>query len=100
MGPGRLRFHHGMYQRVAYEGLSFRRRREIHLALGNALEHDGAEPAVLSLHFWRADDHARAFHWSVAAAAAAQRAYANAEAAELYRRALASARPLAASTTS
>ena len=91
MGPGRLRFQHGMYQRVAYEGLSFRRRREIHLDLGNALERDGAEPAVLSLHFWRAHDHARAFQWSSTAALAAQRSYANAEAAELYQRALASA---------
>ena len=90
-GPGHLRFLHGMYQRVAYEGLSFRRRREIHLAIGSALEDDGAEPAVLSLHFARADDHARAFQWSVVAARGAQRAYANAEATELYRRALASA---------
>lgn len=91
VGPGRLRFQHGMYQRVAYEGLSFRRRREIHLAIGDDLERHGAEPAVLSLHFWRGQDHSRAYRWSAAAATAAQRAYANAEAAELYRRALASA---------
>jgi class 3 adenylate cyclase/tetratricopeptide (TPR) repeat protein len=89
--PGRLRFRHGMYQRVAYEGLSFRRRREVHLAIGSVLEHDGAPPAVLSLHFTRAEDHARAYRWSVEGARAAQRAYANAEATELYRRALTSA---------
>jgi tetratricopeptide (TPR) repeat protein len=91
MGPGRLRFQHGLYQRVAYEGLSFRRRREIHLALGNALEQDRAEPAVLSLHFWRARDDTRAYRWSRTAAVGAQRAYANAEAVELYQRALACA---------
>ncbi len=93
-GPGRLRFQHGMYQRVAYEGLSFRRRREIHLAIGHDLEHHGAEAAVLSLHFWRGQDHPRAFRWSSTAATAAQHAYANAEAAELYRRALASSADL------
>jgi tetratricopeptide (TPR) repeat protein len=80
-----------MYQRVAYEGLSFRRRREVHLAIGCELERDRADPAVLSLHFARAEDHPRAYEWSVAAARGAQRAYANAEATELYRRALASA---------
>ncbi len=90
-GPGHLRFEHGLYQRVAYDGLSFRRRREIHLALGEQLELTGAEPAVLSLHFWRAEAHERAFHWSSVAAAAAHRSYANVEAAELYRRALTSA---------
>jgi class 3 adenylate cyclase/tetratricopeptide (TPR) repeat protein len=90
-GPGRLRFLHGLYQRVAYEGLSFRRRRELHLALGDELERTHAEPAVLSLHFWRAHDHARSYRWSRVAAEAAHAAYANTEAAELYQRALASA---------
>ncbi len=71
-GPGHLRFLHGMYQRVAYDGLSFRRRREVHLAIGTELEHDGADPAVLSLHFARAEDHARAYRWSVAAAEAGE----------------------------
>lgn len=91
-GPGRLRFQHGLYQRVAYDGLSFRRRREIHLALGEELEREGAEPAVLSLHFWRAENHARSYRWSNTAAVAAHEAYANTEAAELYRRAFTSAR--------
>ncbi len=89
-GPGRLRFHHGLYQHVAYEGLSFRRRREVHLALGDELERQRAEPAVLSLHFERAEDHSRAYHWASIAARAAHHAYANSEAADLYRRALAS----------
>ncbi len=90
-GPGRLRFLHGLYQRVAYEGLSFRRRREIHLALSQELERRGAEPAILSLHFGRAEDHERAYRWSAIAARQAAASHANAEAAELYRRALTSA---------
>ena len=91
-GPGHLRFQHGMYQRVAYEGLSFRRRREIHLALGTAARATTApsrpccrctsgEPRTTPGRSGGRSPRRRG----------AQRAYANVEAAELYRRALASA---------
>ena len=51
--PGRMRFLHGMYQRVAYEGLSFRRRRELHLAARARTRRSGgragrALPALLA----------------------------------------------------
>ena len=53
-GWGELRFRHDLFRTVAYEGLSFRRRREVHARLGAALERRGADDALLSLHFYEA----------------------------------------------
>ena len=86
--PGVVSFRHGMLHRVAYEGLSFSRRRQVHGALATQLEHDGADAALLSLHYSRAQIHESAFVWSAAAGRAAQGTYANSEAAELLKRAL------------
>lgn len=90
---GVYRFRHGLYRDVAYSGLSYRRRREAHLAIGGALERrtSGDATAVaplLSDHFDRGRDAARAWRYSVLAGDAARSAYANDEAVTLYERAL------------
>jgi class 3 adenylate cyclase/tetratricopeptide (TPR) repeat protein len=93
-GSGALRFHHDLFRAVAYEGLSFRRRREVHARLARALELRGADPSLLSLHFLYAQEHEDAWRYSVEAARDAQHRYANADAAELYTRALEAAADL------
>ena len=96
---GRLRFRHAVIRDVAYEGLSFRRRRELHLRAGEAVEeaagdHPDEQADVLALHFSRGQDHRRAWRYALIAADHARDTYANAAAAAHYRRALESARRL------
>jgi hypothetical protein len=97
---GSRRFSHGLVRDAAYEGLSFRRRRQLHLRAGRALEAlpaTGAEDraALLSLHFFHAGEFDEAWLYAMAAADRAAGLYANVEAAELYERALSAGRRLA-----
>jgi class 3 adenylate cyclase/tetratricopeptide (TPR) repeat protein len=90
---GRLHFLHDLFRAVAYEGLSFRRRREIHARVGAALEERAGDAAadvadLLSLHYHRADEQMKAWKYSVLAGRRAQDRSANVEAIELYERAL------------
>ncbi len=92
-GAGRLHFLHDLFRAVAYEGLSFRRRREVHGRVGAALEERAGESVadvaeLLSLHYHRADEHEKAWRYSVLAGRRAQDRSANVEAVELYERAL------------
>jgi class 3 adenylate cyclase/tetratricopeptide (TPR) repeat protein len=94
--PGGFRFRHALFRDAAYEGLSFRRRRELHASVGSAYEtlHAGelSEHAeLLSLHFFHAEEHPKAYEYSVMAGERAREKYANVEAALFYRRALAAA---------
>ncbi len=78
---------------AAYLGLPFRVRRTLHAAIGHALEPDlgreiDADPAVLSLHFSRAGDQARAWRYAIMGAERATARFAHADAARLYRRAI------------
>jgi class 3 adenylate cyclase/tetratricopeptide (TPR) repeat protein len=91
--PGAFRFRHALIRDAAYEGLSFRRRRELHARVAEVVEQrlgaqadDAAE--LLSLHFLRAGRSAQAWRYSVTAASRAQEKWANVEAAEFYRRAI------------
>jgi class 3 adenylate cyclase/tetratricopeptide (TPR) repeat protein len=91
--PGAFRFRHALIRDAAYEGLSFRRRRELHARVAEVVEQrlgaqadDAAE--LLSLHFLRAGRSAEAWRYSVTAASRAQEKWANVEAAEFYRRAI------------
>jgi class 3 adenylate cyclase/tetratricopeptide (TPR) repeat protein len=98
-GPGRVRFRHAMIRDVAYSGLSFQRRRELHLRAGEAAEQaSGANPEgasdVLALHFALANDHVRSWKYALIAGDRAATAYANVEAAAHYERALGSVRRL------
>ena len=88
------RFRQGLYREVAYHGLAFRRRRELHAAVGRVLERRAGEDwasnsELLSLHFHEAHDWERSWRYSVIAGDSAESKYAHVEAAEFYRRALA-----------
>ena len=98
-GDGRYRFRHALMRDAAYEGLPYRRRRELHSRVGRALLSagggDGAEQAeLLSLHFFLAGDMDRAWTYSGMAAERAEAAYANIEASRFYRRAIEAGRRL------
>jgi class 3 adenylate cyclase/tetratricopeptide (TPR) repeat protein len=95
-GTNELRFQHDLFRTVAYEGLSFRRRREIHGRVGTVLEQRAGEDAtelapLLSLHFLHAEDYEKAWRYSAAVGEQAQRRSANVDAAELFQRALVAA---------
>jgi class 3 adenylate cyclase/tetratricopeptide (TPR) repeat protein len=87
--PGAFRFRHALIRDGAYEGLSFRRRRELHGRVAEVLEQrepDAVE--LLSLHFHLAERPAEAWTHSRAAARRAHSKWANLEAAQFYERAL------------
>ena len=91
-----LRFRHALFRAAAYEGLSYRRRAQVHGEVGRAIERQAGDSRVasglLSLHFDVAGDHHRAWRYSVLAGEDAQEKYANVEAAEFFERALKNAR--------
>jgi class 3 adenylate cyclase/tetratricopeptide (TPR) repeat protein len=96
-GDGQFRFRHALVRDAAYEGLSYRRRRELHSAVGltierNAKERDDDESELLSLHFFHARNFEKAWRYSRLAGERAAAIYANVEAAAFYERALASVR--------
>ena len=95
-----LRFTHALLRDVAYEGLPFRRRRDLHGRAGAAIvqragrRHIDDQAELLSLHFFHAQRYEDAWHYSLRAAASARTKWANAEAAEFYGRALLASRHL------
>jgi class 3 adenylate cyclase/tetratricopeptide (TPR) repeat protein len=98
-GAGRYRFRHALMRDAAYEGLPFRRRRELHARVGNAIlasardaGHEYAE--LLSLHFFLAGDFDQAWTFSTIAAERAEAAFANIEASRFLRRAIDAGRHL------
>ncbi|HWH55344.1 MAG TPA: adenylate/guanylate cyclase domain-containing protein [Gaiellaceae bacterium] len=96
---GAFRFRHALFRDAAYEGLSFKRRRELHARVGEVYETRYGDSAVeqaelLSLHFFHAQQHEKAYRYSLVAGNRAQEKYANVEAAVFYRRALEAARRL------
>ncbi len=95
--PGAFRFRHALFRDAAYEGLSYRRRRELHARVGEAYErrhgHEAGEHAeLLSLHFFHAQIWEKAYKYSLLAGERAQAKFANIEAAAFYRRALEAAK--------
>jgi class 3 adenylate cyclase/tetratricopeptide (TPR) repeat protein len=99
-----FRFRHMMARDTAYEGLPYRRRRELHARVGGELEsRSGAgaeeEAGLLSLHFFHAQDFMRAWSYSRLAGERAQALYANVEAATFFERALASSRRVELAST-
>jgi class 3 adenylate cyclase/tetratricopeptide (TPR) repeat protein len=90
---GAFRFRHALFRDAAYEGLSYRRRGELHAKVGEAYErleeqHDGEYSELLSLHFFHAGEHEKTYRYSLAAGGRAQAKFANVEAAGFFRRAL------------
>jgi class 3 adenylate cyclase/tetratricopeptide (TPR) repeat protein len=91
------RFKHALTHEVAYGSLLRERRRELHGAVGHALEELYAERLTehsdkLAHHFMRAEEWDRGVRYSVLAGQRARDAYASAEAASHYRRGLDAAR--------
>jgi class 3 adenylate cyclase/tetratricopeptide (TPR) repeat protein len=95
--PGVVRFKHAVVQEVAYEGLPFRLRRSLHERIGSYLEQAAgvrvdAEAELLSVHFSRAQNYARAYRYSRIAGDRSKARFANVEAAEAFGRAIQAAR--------
>ena len=90
--PGAFRFRHALFRDAAYEGLSYRRRGELHAMVGEAYERLEQQPGeyaeLLSLHFFHAGDHEKTYGYSLAAGRRAQEKFANVEAAGFFARAL------------
>jgi class 3 adenylate cyclase/tetratricopeptide (TPR) repeat protein len=83
-------FRHDLVRATAYEGLSYRRRRDIHCRVAGALKRRGGEnDALLSLHYFEARVYDKAWTYAVAAGERAQATFANVVAAELFERAIA-----------
>ncbi len=97
-GPLRYRFKNGLVCDVVYDGLGYRMRARLHQLAGEAFEQLSTDLAVdasmLSLHFSRADNHERTYRFASLAAKRAEGAYAFAEAATHYERALDAAKRL------
>jgi class 3 adenylate cyclase/tetratricopeptide (TPR) repeat protein len=93
--PGTVTFRHALLREVAYEGLSYKRRRTVHAAIGRVLEErfgdDSEGIELLSIHFHLAEDRPRSWRYSIRAGEAARDKWANVEATQFYERALADA---------
>jgi tetratricopeptide (TPR) repeat protein len=92
-----VRFRHGLLREAAYEGLPYRRRRELHGRVGAALERQAGDEAEaiadrLAHHFFEAADWGRARRYGWLAGKRAKGVYANVDAASHLERALAAAR--------
>lgn len=92
-------FTQSLVRETAYEGLSFKERRDVHHRAGLSLEQRTRDPLqlceLLSLHFHAANAHPKALDYSDAAGKKAQGAFALAEAAIFYSRCIDAARALA-----
>ena len=104
IAPDRYCFTHQLVRAVTYEGLPYRRRAELHGRTAAAIERAAGEQAnqhaeLLSMHCFHGGRFAAAYAYARLAAQRARARYANADAAESYRRALASAARLAHTDT-
>lgn len=85
----RYRFRHLLYRDVAYEGLPYARRKDLHRRTGELLEQAPTlDVSLLSEHFSRAGDPERTWRYSVQAGDRAWENLAVSEAATAYERAL------------
>ena len=94
---GGIRFRNSLVRDTAYEGLPFRRRRELHGRVAEAIEATAGisveeEVSALALHFFEAQRPDRAWHYCRLAGDRAKAIAANVEAARFYERALEAAR--------
>jgi class 3 adenylate cyclase len=86
-------FKHAIIQDVVYQSILLRRRRELHGAIGRAIEalqadHIGERLEVLAYHFARGDDRSKAVEYLVRAGDKATAAFAGREALAFYGQAL------------
>ncbi len=98
VAPGVFRFGHDLFRQTIYEGVSFRRRRELHIRIGDLLETQvdtQEQAALLATHYHLAEAHGPAWTYLVRAGRQADRLYANVEAATFFDQALGHAAHLA-----
>lgn len=93
---GTVQFKQDLIRLAAYEGLSFRRRREVHGIIAEAIERRARrranrQAALLSQHYYLAERWEKAWQFSLVAAEQARSGDATVDAVRLYERALASA---------
>jgi class 3 adenylate cyclase/tetratricopeptide (TPR) repeat protein len=93
-GPERHRFAHQLIREVAYDALPYRRRTDLHARTADAIREAAGPDAdrdaeLLSLHCFHGEQFDDAWSYSLIAAQRATARYANVEAADSYRRALA-----------
>jgi len=98
-GAMHLSFNHDLFRTTAYEGLSLRRRAELHGRVAVSLERRAGDAAdevasLLSLHFFEAAEYEKTWRYAVLAGHRAKQTLANVVAAELFERALAAAKHL------
>ncbi|MFC5858656.1 ATP-binding protein [Agromyces flavus] len=91
---GWVSFQHSLIRDVAYEGLPYKTRRELHADVGDAIRasssgHPTGQVELLSVHYSEAHRWPEAWDFSRQAGDGAKEIYANLEAATFYRRALA-----------
>jgi tetratricopeptide (TPR) repeat protein len=94
-GGPTMRFRHSLMREVAYEGLPYRTRQQLHDHVGSALERADPErrsPELLSLHFFNAKRFDKAWQYSTSAGRQARAKFANQEAVDLFTRAVESER--------
>ena len=91
VAPGVFRFGHDLFRQTIYEGVSFRRRRELHTRIGDLLQTSAdteEQAALLAMHYHLAEAHGPAWRYLVEAGGQADRLYANVEAATFFDQAL------------
>ncbi len=95
---GNLSFRNVLLHDSAYDGLSYRLRRELHARAGDTIRSTAKrgeeQPELLSFHYLQAQRYPEAWSYSLSAAERARAVYANIEAAEFYERALLAGRRL------
>lgn len=94
---GWIRFRHALIRDVAYQGLPFKTRLDLHATVGDSIQkaagdNPEGQAELLSLHYSEARRWPEAWRFSRVAGDNAKDIYANLEAATFYRRALAAAR--------
>jgi class 3 adenylate cyclase/tetratricopeptide (TPR) repeat protein len=91
-GAGFYRFRHALMRDAAYEGLAYRRRRDLHVRAGETIEArratDDADIDRLALHFFHGHVRDKAWDYSRRAAAVAESKFAIVDAVEHLERAL------------
>ncbi|WP_430645214.1 adenylate/guanylate cyclase domain-containing protein [Agromyces sp. GXS1127] len=97
---GWVQFQHSLIRDVAYAGLPFKTRRELHAQVGDAIAaasagHPSGQVELLSIHYSEAHRWPEAWESSRVAGRRAKEIYANLEAATFFRRALSASRHVA-----
>jgi class 3 adenylate cyclase/tetratricopeptide (TPR) repeat protein len=94
-----IRFHHALIRDVAYDGLRYGRRRELHARAGDVIAgladgHPEEQAGLLSIHYFHAQRYPDAWRFSRIAAGRARAVYASTEATAFLERAIEAAKRL------